>query len=98
MDGIEIEIEKGGKDYVEMRPPEGLMLPEGLEEDGTFDLTTTWRMKPDGKMCVVAVDGVPVPEKEEMVEEEMTTDMYEPREDAFMKGMDEVAKKLPRMM
>lgn len=94
---IEIEIEKGGKggDYIEMSPPEGFMVPEGLEGDATFETVTEWRLKPNGKMCVVSVDGIEVPQKEdkeEMVEEE---EFYEPPtsgKDSFIEGIDAVQR------
>lgn len=94
---IEIEIEKGGKseDYIEMTPPEGFMVPQGLEGDATFVTETEWRMKPNGKMCVVSVDGVEVPQKEDKEEEEDEEDFYQPPtsgEDEFMAGLEQVQR------
>jgi hypothetical protein len=92
MAGIEIEIEKKDKDYVEMSPPEGFMVPEGLDEDATFETVTEWRLKPNGKMCVVSVDGVEVPQKDDKMEEvEEEEDFYQPPasgDDEFIAGME----------
>ena len=96
---VEIEIEKGSKggDYIEMSPPDGFMVPEGLDEDATFETVTECRLKPNGKMCVVSVDGVEVPQKEEEVEED--EEFYEPPmmgDDEFAAGIEEVQRNLPR--
>jgi hypothetical protein len=92
MAGLEIEIEKKGGDYIEMSPPEGFMVPQGLDEDATFETVTEWRLKPNGKMCVVSIDGVEVPQKEDKMEEvEEEEDFYQPPasgDDEFIAGME----------
>lgn len=89
---IEIEIEKDkGGDYIEMTPPEGFMVPQGLEGDATFVTETEWRIKPNGKMCVVSVDGVEVPQKEDKMEEDQE-EFYAPPST----GEDEFIAAIPR--
>lgn len=43
---------------VEFTPPKGFTPPEGTDE---FDQLATFRRKPNGKMCIIAIGGVPMP-------------------------------------
>lgn len=38
---------------VEFKPPAGFVLPEGTGAEGEFDLVSTFRMKPNGNICLV---------------------------------------------
>lgn len=46
---------------IEFSPPAGLKLPEALEADGEFDALATFRYKKSGKICLVEIDGNPMP-------------------------------------
>lgn len=92
---LEIAIEKTKKpegDYVEFSPPPGLMIPEGLTADATFELPAEFRVKPDGKICLVAIDGVDLPEKEDdEIEEE---EEVEVGPDPLMAGIEAVQRNM----
>lgn len=40
---------------IEFTPPKGMAIPEGKGSGDTFDSIATFRIKPDGKMCLVAI-------------------------------------------
>ena len=40
---------------IEFKIPEGLTVPEGTQEGGTWDEMGTFRLKPNGMMCLVAI-------------------------------------------
>lgn len=60
-------------EYIEFETPSGFEPPEGTEEGKDFDMVATFRVKPDGKSCLVAVGGLPVgePQATESEEEEV---------------------------
>lgn len=42
--------------------PDGYVIPEGLESGDEFDASATFRVEDNGKkLCLIAVDGVPMP-------------------------------------
>ena len=62
-----------GENYPEFEVPTGYKAPEGVKPGDTFEELATFRMKPDGSMCLVEVAGVTVggKSKEEAIEEEV---------------------------
>lgn len=69
--------EHGGR--VEFRPPKGFAMPEGTEEKGEFDLVCTFRVKPDGMLCLTMLGDTKMPGydgKEESTEETKTRPDY----------------------
>lgn len=54
-------------DYLDFPMPEGLDLPEGTEDGGQVDLLATFQLKGD-KLCLKAVEGMPIAGQEEAVE------------------------------
>jgi hypothetical protein len=46
--------------YVEFDPPAGYEAPEGAIVDQDFDGLATFRVKSNGKMCLIKVGGLPV--------------------------------------
>lgn len=90
MAGIEIEIEKAPKKPMGLvfDVPAGYAVPEGLEEDGTWDDTTTLTMTPEGKIKVLAINGVVLPDGEEIQEEAVSEETPE----SFVDGMAKVMK------
>lgn len=69
---MEIEIEAGEQStgYPEFSAPEGFAPEEGVEEDQEFEAIATLKRKPDGKLCLVALDGARFPDKRDGYEEE----------------------------
>lgn len=59
--------------YPEFTPPDGFELPEGAEPEKNFDLVATFKTKPDGKMCLVALGGLPLTESSDASYEEGPT-------------------------
>lgn len=64
---------------IEFKIPAGLTVPEGTAEGGTWDEMATFRLKPNGQMCLVAIGehklaGYPGPKepKHEMGEKTVT--------------------------
>jgi hypothetical protein len=47
-------------DYPEFPLPEGFTPPEGTQTGTPFQALGTFRVKSDGSMCLLAVDGSPV--------------------------------------
>ena len=43
---------------IEFDAPEGFVLPEGKAVGDDVELMATVRMKPDGRLCLVEIDGV----------------------------------------
>lgn len=46
---------------IEFPAPQGLTLPEGLKAGDTFDKLSTFRLKPNGSMCLVKIGDTPMP-------------------------------------
>lgn len=46
---------------IEFKPPPGLSVPEGMGAGDTFDLLSTYRIKPNGDICLVAIGDVQMP-------------------------------------
>lgn len=46
---------------VEFDAPEGFVLPEGKAVNDDIELMATVRMKTDGRLCLVELDGVRMP-------------------------------------
>lgn len=46
---------------VEFDPPNGFILPEGKDVNEDIELMATVRMKPGGRLCLVALDGNKMP-------------------------------------
>ena len=71
--------------YIPM--PEGFEIPQGANEGEEFDATV--RVKPeDGKLCVLKINGIPLPSSEEGEEEEDDDEMP-----MMGKGIMEAARK-----
>ena len=47
-------------DRVEFHPPKGV-VPEDIHAGDTFDLVTTYRLKPNGEVCLVQVGDQKMP-------------------------------------
>jgi hypothetical protein len=62
-----------GAKEVEFPAPQGFAAPEDTEPGKSFEVMATVRMKDDGKVCLEAIDGVPVSYKEESETPEMET-------------------------
>lgn len=56
--------------YPEFKPPMGFMPEEGVEPGTEFEAIGTFKMKPDGTMCLVGIEGSRFEEGPEEVEEE----------------------------
>ena len=73
MKGILIAMpdnEMPGKGSMDFMPPKGLEMPEA-EPGEDFEMEATFRMKPDGMMCLTSVGGMPMPGYgEEQMQEE----------------------------
>lgn len=69
--------EKAGK--VTFAMPEGMPMPEGKEMGDEFEAPAMFRMEKDGKLCLVAVNGMKLEGYKEEPEESADGD-----EDAFM--------------
>lgn len=63
--------------YPHFAMPVGYREPEGTKEGDTFEAVGTFRLKPDGQLCLVEIDGV---ELEDAPEEEMVEPMQEDEE------------------
>lgn len=48
------------KSYVEFPTPPGFTLPEGSTEGESFEMVGSFKLKPDGKMCLLSVGGLDV--------------------------------------
>lgn len=46
---------------IEFDAPDGFVLPEGKAVGDDFELMATIRMKPDGRLCIVELDGNRMP-------------------------------------
>lgn len=46
---------------IEFDPPEDFSIPEGKTSGDDFDIVATIRIKPDGRLCLVALDGARMP-------------------------------------
>lgn len=46
---------------IEFDAPDGFVLPEGLGVDDDIEIMATVRMKPDGRLCLVELDGTRMP-------------------------------------
>ncbi len=46
--------------YVEFDAPEGYAPPEGAMPDKGYDGLATFRMNPNGKICITHIGGLPV--------------------------------------
>lgn len=49
---------------VTFQPPPSYTLPEGAQPGDVFDFTGKARVEQDGKICLVAMDGVPLDEND----------------------------------
>ena len=70
---------------IEFKPPEHV-IPEGTEEGEDFDMVSTYRVKPNGMVCLVQMGDVRMPgydDKENGKEER-------PSYDKYRKGMTEM--------
>ena len=82
---------RGSKgDRVEFRPPNGFSVPEGSEEKGEFDLVCSFRVKPDGMVCMTQLGDHKMPGydgKEEETEETKTRPDYKELASSVTAGM-----------
>lgn len=46
---------------VEFKAPEGFTLPEGKQAGDTFEEVATFKIKPDGSLCLVELGDVKMP-------------------------------------
>jgi len=46
---------------IEFEPPKGFEMPEGVEADKEFSAMVELRMGKDGKLCLLEVEGNPMP-------------------------------------
>jgi hypothetical protein len=75
--------------YPEFDAPPGFTPPEGIEPEKPFPALVELQVKPDGKLCLVSIEGSAYPEEEyeeedeememEMEEEEMSMPMQDER-------------------
>jgi len=56
-------MEKEQAKYPEFPAPEGFVPPPEIEPGEEFEALGTFKMKDDGRVCLVAMDGVPVTSK-----------------------------------
>lgn len=64
-----LALKVGGSEYPEFDAPEGLDVAD-LEEGEEMEVVAKIRKKPDGRLCLISVNGVSLGEKEETEEEE----------------------------
>lgn len=55
---------KTDNERVEFRPPKG-MVPEDIQSGDTFDLVSTYRLKPSGEVCLIQAGEHKLPGYEE---------------------------------
>lgn len=72
--------DKSGK--LTFAAPEGMPAPEGKEVGDEFEAPAMFRMEKDGKLCLVAVNGMKLASYKEEAEPD-------PEEDEFMGGLEE---------
>lgn len=48
------------KNSIEFDPPEGYEAPEGIQIDKDYDALATFRIRPNGTLCLKAIGGLPV--------------------------------------
>lgn len=81
---------KSSYDGVKFPLPDGFVAPDGVAEGGTFEALATLELE-DGKLCLKAIDGLPVESsKEEASEPENSAKEEEMPEDfkvAIMRGL-----------
>jgi len=46
---------------IEFDLPDGFTIPDGISSDGEFETLATIKMKDDGSVCLVALDGYRMP-------------------------------------
>lgn len=72
---------------IEFVTPEGLTLPEGTQPGDKVELMAEFQVKPDGRMCIVSIEGAAMPGygKMDMPEKkEMGKDMEPESGEGFM--------------
>lgn len=69
------------KKTIEFDPPAGYEPPEGIQVDQDYEGLATFRIKPDGTMCLIAVGGLPVSKSSQAPEKSTGEGMV----DAFKK-------------
>lgn len=64
-----------------LTPPKGFEPPQGTQPDGEFDASIRAKLDPDGRLCVISINGTPLdsPKQEESEDNE--------EEKPMMKGM-----------
>lgn len=62
---------------VEFDVPQGFKPPEDTQEGQEFDSVATFKLEPGGKICLVAIDGVNLPEYSDKEKPEAEDDMGE---------------------
>ena len=53
--------EQNGSGRVEFRAPSGFQAPENIEQGKDFDLVCSFRVKPDGTICMTKLGDVDMP-------------------------------------
>jgi hypothetical protein len=49
-----------GAKYPEFDIPDNFIVPEGVAEGETFEALGTFKLKPNGRMCIIKVDDAPI--------------------------------------
>lgn len=73
---------------IEFDPPEGFSLPEGKAVNDDIEVMATVRMKPDGRLCLVAVNDERMPgfrddEDDEKTYAQASSDEFAPMSDDY---------------
>lgn len=72
-----LTAEKDRAAYPEFSAPPGFVAPEGTEPGTTFPVVVELKTKPDGKLCLVSIEGAEYRERDP---EEPDDDSYEEEE------------------
>ncbi len=95
----EVDVSGGPTGYPEFESPQGFAPEEGVENDTEFEAIATLKRKPDGKLCLVALDGARFPDKQEdeVEEEEEITETVEGEGDSvsFADRLGMASKRMP---
>jgi hypothetical protein len=67
--------------YPDFSPPSGFVPPEGIEPGKPFPALVELQVKPDGKLCLVSIEGAKYPEESEDEYEEEEVEVEEDMEE-----------------
>lgn len=60
-----------------LTPPTGFEPPQGTQEGGEFDASIRAKLDPDGRLCVLSINGTPLDNPKEEGSESEEEDMKE---------------------